>query len=71
MELLPEEGAADWRDIRVKHDRNRCESVNSVKDGILEERKYGIIDRNYTPFQSNVLRRRGMYSAIIERRLRR
>jgi len=34
MELLLEEGAADWRDIRVKHDRNRCESVNSVKDGI-------------------------------------
>jgi len=34
MELLPEKGAADWRDIRVKHDRNRCESVNSVKDGI-------------------------------------
>jgi len=37
MELLPEEGAVDWQDIRVKHDRNWCESVNSVKDGILEE----------------------------------
>jgi len=30
MELLPEEGAADWQDI--KHDRNQCESVNSVKN---------------------------------------
>jgi len=29
-----------------------------------------MIDRNYTPFQSNVLRRRGMYLAIVERRLR-
>ena len=37
MELLPEEGAVDWQDIRVKHNRNWCESVNSVKDGILEE----------------------------------
>jgi len=41
-----------------------------VKDGILEEREYGIIDRNYTPFQSNVQRWRGIYLAIIERRLR-
>jgi len=29
-----------------------------------------MIDRNYTPFWSNVLRRRGMYLAIVERRLR-
>ena len=36
MELLLEEGAADWRDIRIEHDRNRCESVNSVKDGQTE-----------------------------------
>jgi len=28
-----------------------------------------MIDRNYTPFRSNVLRRRGMYLAIVERRL--
>jgi len=28
-----------------------------------------IIDRNYTPFRSNVQRRRGMYLAMIERRL--
>jgi len=28
-----------------------------------------IIDRNYTPFWSNVQRRRGMYLAMIERRL--
>ena len=42
-----------------------------VKDGIPEERKYGIIDRNYTPFWSNVQRRRGMYLAMIKRRLRR
>jgi len=42
-----------------------------VKDGIPEEQKYGIIDRNYTPFRSNVQRRRGMYLVMIERRLRR
>jgi len=41
MELLPEEGAADWQDIRFKHNRNQCESVNSVKDGILEDRGIG------------------------------
>jgi len=45
--------------------------VTIVKDGIPEERKYGIIDRNYTPFWSNVQRRRGMYLAMIKRRLRR
>jgi len=28
-------------------------------------------DRNYTLFQSNVLRRRGMYLTIVERRLQR
>jgi len=28
-----------------------------------------MIDRNYTPFRSNVLHRRGMYLAILERRL--
>jgi len=37
----------------------------------LEERKQRIIDRNYTPFRSKVQRRRGMYLAIRERRLRR
>jgi len=42
-----------------------------VKDGIPEERKYEVIDRNYTPFRSNVQRWRGMYLAMIERRLRR
>jgi len=30
-----------------------------------------MIDRNYTPFRSNVLRRRGMYLVIVEGRLRR
>jgi len=40
-----------------------------VKNGIPEERKYGIVDRNYTLFRSNVQRRRGMYLAIRERRL--
>ena len=43
----------------------------SVKDGIPEKRKYGIIDRNYTPLRSNVQRRRGMYLVMIERRLQR
>jgi len=37
MELLPEEEAVNWRDIRVKHNRNWCESVNSVKDRIPEK----------------------------------
>jgi len=41
MELLPEEGAADWQDIRVKHDRNQCESVNSVKDRIRRNESEG------------------------------
>jgi len=31
--------------------------------------RYRIIDRNYTPFQSNVLCWRGMYLMILERRL--
>ena len=42
-----------------------------VKDRIPEEQKYEVIDRNYTPFWSNVQRQRGMYLAMIERRLRR
>jgi len=37
----------------------------------LEKWKWRIIDRNYTPFRSKVQRRRGMYLAIRERRLRR
>jgi len=32
IELLLKERAAEWQDIRIKHDRNRCQSVNSVKD---------------------------------------
>jgi len=40
-----------------------------VKDGILEKQKYRMINRNYTPFWSNVQRWRRMYLAIIERRL--
>jgi len=35
-----------------------------------EEWKWKIIDRNYTPFWNNVQRRREMYLAIRERRLR-
>ena len=42
----------------------------NVKDGILEKWKYGIIDRNYTLLRSNIQRRRRMYLAMIERRLR-
>jgi len=42
-----------------------CQGRNS------EEQKWRIIDRNYTPFRSNVQRRRRMYLAIRERRLRR
>jgi len=36
MELLLEEEAADWRDIRIEHDRNQYEFVNSVKDRQME-----------------------------------
>ena len=36
-----------------------------VKDRIPEEWKYGIIDRNYTLFRSNVQRRRRIYLAMI------
>jgi len=34
MELLLEERAADWRDIRI--DKNQCEFINSVKDRQME-----------------------------------
>jgi len=40
-----------------------------VKDGIPEEWRYGMIGKNYTLFWSDILCRRGMYLAIIERRL--
>jgi len=43
----------------------RTEEKHVVKDGIPEERKYGIIDRNYTPFRSNVQCRRRIYLAMI------
>jgi len=43
--------------------------VRIVKDGISEKQRYGMIDKNYTPFWSNVLRWRGMYLVIVERRL--
>jgi len=43
----------------------------TVKDGIPEEREYKIIDRSYTPFQSNVRCWRRIYLAMIQRRLRR
>jgi len=33
-------------------------------------RRYKVIGRNHTPFWSNVQYRRGIYLAIIERRLR-
>jgi len=45
--------------------------VRIVKDGISEKQRYGMIDKNYTLFWSNVLRWRGMYLVIVERRLRR
>jgi len=42
-----------------------CQGRNSRRTEVW------IVDRNYTPFQSNVQRQRGMYLAMIERRLRR
>jgi len=41
MELLPEERAADWQDIRIEHNRNQCEFVNSVKD---RQTEYGGVE---------------------------
>ena len=41
MELLLEEGAVDWQDIRIEHDRNWCESINSVKD---RQTEYGGVE---------------------------
>ena len=43
--------------------------IGVVKDGNLEERKYGIIGRNYTLFRSNVRCQRRIYLAMIQRRL--
>jgi len=48
-----------------------CALGQSVKDGIPEERRYEIINRNYTPFRSSVLHWRGKYLAIVEGRLQR
>jgi len=42
-----------------------------IKDGIPEEWRYRVIDRNYTLFRSNVLLWRRMYLVIVERRIRR
>jgi len=41
-----------------------------VKDRIPEERRYEMKDKNYTLFRSDVLCWRGMYLAVVERRLR-
>jgi len=49
--------------------RKQTTLFSAVKDGIPEEQKYGIIDRNYTLFRSNVLCQRGMYLVMVERRL--
>jgi len=48
----------------------KCALVTTVKNGILEEQKYGIIDRNYTPFQSKVLcQREVLLSSSIKKTL--
>ena len=54
-----------WTDHKnLEYFMTACQGQN------LEERKWKIIGRNYTPFRSNVQRRRSMYLAMIERRLR-
>jgi len=71
IELLLEEEAADWRDIRIKTQQEPvlvCKFCQGQNSG---GRRYKVIVRNPTPFQSNIQCRRGMYLAMIERRLRR
>jgi len=51
------------------HSKRERGEKQGVKDGILEEQRYKMIGRNYTPFWSDVLHQRRMYLAIIERRL--
>jgi len=46
-------------------------SLPSCQGWNPKERKWRIVDRNYTLFWSNVQRWRGMYLAMIEKRLRR
>jgi len=55
-EVTPERGSCRlMRHQELKHDRNWCESVNSVKDGIWEDKRGRMIDRNYNLGRSKVL----------------
>jgi len=68
---LPESIVSDRRPqfmAEIMKELNKILEIN-VKDGIPKEQRYGMIGRNYTPFRSNILCRRGMYLAIVERML--
>jgi len=69
MELLPEEGAADWRDIRIKTRQEPVWVCKFCQEWNSGGRRYKVIVRNPTPFQSNIQCQRGMYLVMIERRL--
>jgi len=57
-----------WEEAQQKvFDKLKRVFMSRTESGGME---VWIGDRNYTPFQSNVQRRRGMYLAMIERRLR-
>jgi len=71
MELLLEEGAADWWDIRIKAQQEPVWVCKFCQGRNSRGRRYKVIVRNHTPFWSNVQCRGGMYLAMVERRLRR
>jgi len=60
MELLPEEGAADWQDIRTKAQQEPVSVCKFCQGQNFGEQRCRVIDRNYTPEQSNVLCQRGI-----------
>jgi len=47
----------------------QCSSQEDCQGRNSRGRRYRVIDRNHTPFRSNIQRQRGMYLVIIERRL--
>jgi len=60
IELLLEEGAADWWDIRIKTWQELVWVCKFCQGWNLGGQRYKVIDRNYTPEQSNVLCQRGI-----------
>jgi len=60
MELLPEERAADWRDIRIKTWQELVWVCKFCQGQNFGGWRYRVVDRNYTPEWSKVLYQRGM-----------